>query len=263
MSVVEIMDEREKEELRQAKQLLENPSLASKLTALLGKSVEKGFDLLPGRWTARVNKITAFSLEKALRVALFSMKSQAPEKSSDRLHKWMAASAGGVGGAFGLPALMVELPLTTTIMLRAIADIARHQGEDLLAVEARLACLQVFALGGTSSADDHLNSGYFALRALLAKNLSEAAQFIAANGLSREGAPVIVRFISQIASRFGILISEKAAAQALPVVGGAGGALINALFMAHYQDMARGHFIVRRLERRYGVGCVRTIYADL
>lgn len=263
MSFVEIMDDGEKEELRQAKRLLEHPGLASKLTALLGTSVEKGFDLLPGQWSARVNKITAFSLKKALRIALFSMKGAAPEKSSDRLHKWMAASAGGLGGAFGLPALVVELPFTTTIMLRAIADIARHQGEDLFTIEARLACLQVFALGGTSSADDHLNTGYFALRALLARNLSEAAQFIAANGLSKEGAPVLVRFISQIAARFGILISEKAAAQALPVVGGTGGALINALFMTHYQNMARGHFIVRRLERRYGVACVRKIYDGL
>ena len=257
------MNDREKEELRQARRLLQSPSLASRLTAMLGTSVAKGFDLLPGRWAARVNNITAFSLEKALRVALFSMKGPAPEKSSHRLHNWMAASAGGLGGAFGLPALVLELPVTTTIMLRAIADIARRQGEDLSTVEARLACLQVFALGGTSSADDGLNTGYFALRTLLARNLSEAAKFIAANGLSKEGAPVLVRFISQIAARFGLLISEKAAAQALPVVGGAGGALINSLFMKHYQDMARGHFTVRRLERRYGVECVRTIYDEL
>jgi len=72
-----------------------------------------------------------------------------------------------------------------------------------------------------------------------------------------------VRFIGQIAARFGIIISEKAAAQALPVVGAAGGAAINTLFMKHYQDMARGHFIVRRLERRYGGGLIQAVYKDL
>ncbi len=42
-----------------------------------------------------------------------------------------AGVTGGVSGFFGLAALPVELPVTTTLMLRAIADIARHNGEDL------------------------------------------------------------------------------------------------------------------------------------
>ncbi|MEJ2040602.1 MAG: EcsC family protein [Desulfosarcinaceae bacterium] len=258
-----MLNDFEKEELRFAKQLLESPSLASKLTAMLGTSLEKGFDLLPDRWAAGAGKVAAYSLEKALRVALYSMKSPSRRRPADRLHKWMAASSGGLGGAFGLPALALELPVTTTIMLRAIADIARSQGEDIASAEAKLACLQVFALGGASVEDDGLNAGYFALRTLLAKNLSDAARFLAAKGLSGDSAPVLVRFIGQIAARFGIIISEKAAAQALPVVGAAGGAAINTLFMKHYQDMARGHFIVRRLERRYGGGLIQAVYKDL
>ena len=44
------------------------------------------------------------------------------------------------------------------------------------------------------------------------------------------------------------------------VVGAAGGALINTLFIDHFQDMARGHFVVRRLERVYGTDAVRAAY---
>ncbi|HRZ21620.1 MAG TPA: EcsC family protein, partial [Bacteroidales bacterium] len=59
---------------------------------------------------------------------------------------------------------------------------------------------------------------------------------------------------------FGIQITEKAAAQAIPAIGAAGGALINTIFMDHFQDMAKGHFIVRRLERKYGKEAIQDLY---
>jgi glycerate kinase len=101
------------------------------------------------------------------------------------------------------------------------------------------------------------------VRASLAKALSEAAQHIARKGLTEKGAPVLVRFITQISSRFGALVSEKVAAQAVPIVGAAGGAGINLLFLDHFQETARGHFVVRRLERRYGKERVRSAYLEI
>ncbi|MBW2614674.1 MAG: EcsC family protein, partial [Deltaproteobacteria bacterium] len=53
------------------------------------------------------------------------------------------------------------------------------------------------------------------------------------------------------------------AAQAVPIIGAAGGALINTIFIDHFQDMARGHFIVRRLERVYGTDEVQRQYEGL
>jgi hypothetical protein len=35
------------------------------------------------------------------------------------------------------------------------------------------------------------------------------------------------------------------------------------LFIDHFQDMARGHFIVRRLEREYGEEEIRKRYEQL
>jgi hypothetical protein len=145
-------------------------------------------------------------------------------------------------------------------MLRSIADIARNEGERIRLPEVRLACLEVFALGGRTRSDDAAEVGYFAVRAALARAVSEAAQYIAERGLVQEGAPVIVRFLTQVASRFGVAVSEKAVAQAVPILGAAGGAVINLLFIDHFQDMARGHFIVRRLERTYGAELVRAAY---
>jgi hypothetical protein len=53
------------------------------------------------------------------------------------------------------------------------------------------------------------------------------------------------------------------AAQALPVIGALGGAAVNYAFIQHFQEVARGHFTVRRLERVYGKNVVRTEYERL
>jgi hypothetical protein len=97
----------------------------------------------------------------------------------------------------------------------------------------------------------------------MAKAVSEATAHLAGMGLSQKGAPAIVRLIAQIASRFSIVVSEKAAAQAVPVVGAFGGAIINTLFIDHFQDMGKGHFMVRRLERLHGPEEVKRIYQEL
>ena len=162
-----------------------------------------------------------------------------------------------------MPALALELPISTTIMLRSIADIARSEGEDLNDPHVKIECIQVFALGGSSKNDDASETGYFAVRTALARTVSDAAQHIASKGLTRESAPVLLRLISRVSSRFGVVVSEKVAVQAIPLIGAAGGALINSLFINHFQDVARGHFIIRRLEKRYGENEVRKQYQQL
>jgi uncharacterized YccA/Bax inhibitor family protein len=121
----------------------------------------------------------------------------------------------------------------------------------------------VFAFGGKSQYDDGAETGYFPIRAALNKAVSDAVKFISKKGITKEGAPVLVRLIASIASRFGMVVSEKAAATAIPIVGAAGGAIINTIFIDHFQDMARGHFIVRRLERGYGKEMVKAEYDRL
>ena len=98
------------------------------------------------------------------------------------------------------------------------------------------------------------------MRGMLAKTVTEAARFIAERGVVKEGGPVLLRFITQVASRFGLVVTQKVAAQALPVIGALGGAAVNYAFMEHFQDVARGHFTVRRLERTYGKELVRSEY---
>lgn len=250
-------------ELRVARDLLENPGLAAKISNLVGTPLERGFAMLPRRWNAAVTEATRIAIEKALDLALRTLDHDPAQSPSNRLHKLTVATTGAAGGAFGLAALAIELPLSTTVILRSIADIARSEGENLHSPEARLQCVQVLALGGQTRSDDAAETGYFAARAALARAVSEAARHIAQHGASATGAPAIVQLITQVAARFSITVSQKVAAQAVPVVGAVGGALINTLFIDHFQDMARGHFIVRRLERRHGVDAVRRAYREV
>jgi len=74
---------------------------------------------------------------------------------------------------------------------------------------------------------------------------------------------VLVEFVSRLAARFGVSVSEKVAVEAVPILGAVGGATINVLFTDHFQRMARGHFTVRRLERTYGAAVVREAYEAL
>lgn len=250
------------EELEKARRLLENPSLAARITDMIGAPLERSLKMIPARWTSSIDKAVGLSLEKALSLAVLSLHRKTSEgvRNRSRFDRWAVIATGAGGGAMGLPGLMVELPISTAMMLRSIADIARSQGEDLDEIEARLSCLEVFALGGRSKADDASETGYFAVRSLLANSVTEAAKHLAQRGLSQKGAPVMVRFLSNISSRFGIVVSEKVAAMAVPAVGAAGGALVNGAFITHFQKIAEGHFTIRKLERIYGPQVVRDVY---
>jgi len=258
-----MLSESEQKELQLARHLLENPGLAARITNVIGMPLEKGIERLPKNWGAQIGKITRAALLKASGAAIFTLKDVPGKASSNKWHKLGAAATGGVSGFFGMAALAIELPVTTTIMLRSIAEIARSQGESISDHETKLACLEVFALGGNKRSDDATGSGYYAVRALLARSISEAAEFVVERGLAEKGAPVLVRLIAVISQRFGIQITEKAAAQAIPAIGAAGGALINTIFMDHFQDMAKGHFIVRKLERKYGKDHIEKLYGKL
>jgi len=62
------------------------------------------------------------------------------------------------------------------------------------------------------------------------------------------------------AAEAGYFASRAALAQAAPVIGAASGAALNLVFISHFQRMAQGHFIVRRLERAHGPALVRSLY---
>ncbi len=238
---------------------LERPSLAARMTAIVGQPLELGLKLMPRPWYKRVHRFAEVLMTKALNTAVSSLRHR-PEMAHDRFYHALAAASGAAGGYFGIFGLPAELAVSTTVMLRAIADIARSEGEDLDIVESRLACLEVFALGGRTEEDDAADTGYYGLRLALSLPITSATYHVYRHGVAADGAPVLVGLVSKISSRFGVALTQKAALHAIPLVGAASGAAINAAFVHHFQEVARNHFAVRRLERKYGAHVVRAAY---
>lgn len=282
-----VISEEDLAALRRAVQALERPGLAARLSAAAGTPIEMIGRSLPAPVMDAVARSTEAALRAAIRVALATLPKDSAVPSPSKLpvtqtevesrlrrligsgegkHKALAAVSGALGGAFGLATIAVELPVSTTLMLRSIAEIAREEGEDIGTPEGALACIQVFALGGgklASSAETGstlTESGYFAVRAALAKTMAEAAKYAGTIALADQSGPALMRFAAQVAARFGIVVSEKVAAQAVPIIGAVGGATVNTVFMNHFQATARAHFTIRRLERRYGAPAVRAAY---
>lgn len=222
--------------------------------------IEKSFALLPANWATVVEDATQKAIETALDAALLTVDHDQTGSSYDLLHKAAVAVAGGVGGAFGLISLPLELPVSTTIILRSIATIARSEGETIRDPEVKLQCLAVLAMGGSGKTENATEISYFAVRSALAGAVTDATMHLAQKGLAQQGAPALVRLITAVAAYFSVTVSEKLAVQSLPVLGGVGGAILNTIFMDHFQMMARGHFTVRSLERTYGEEMVKNAY---
>ncbi|MEI2431984.1 EcsC family protein [Lysobacter yananisis] len=259
-------------DLKRAVALLETPSITARMAALAGAPIEFGMSKLPKFAHERIHKIVHAALHRAASAALSTVGDAPSKGASTKTHKLAAAVSGAAGGFFGMAGLAVELPVTTVIMMRSVADIARSEGFSVSEPWVRAACVEVFAFGGNSKSDDAAESGYYASRGMLSeltkgatRELVHLAGHRGAHELTqayakKQTAAWMAKLIDTVATRFGIVITEKTAAQIVPVLGAATAATMNVLFTNHYQDMARGHFIVKRLELRYGAQAVERAY---
>ncbi|HWL81112.1 MAG TPA: EcsC family protein [Roseomonas sp.] len=236
-------------QLAEARRVLDEMSLAARLAGMAGTPVEALRARLPAAARGMVDAAVRKALSKALDTAMRSEPGRSlPGVSTEWLHRGLAAASGAAGGAFGLPGTLVELPVSTTLLLRQIGAEAAAAGEDPSQPETSAECLKVFALGGPNPGDDATETGYFATRLAL-------AQF-----LPNVGAALMPRFIAAIAARFTGPLMFKLSVQAAPVLGAAAGAAVNLAFLEHFRAIARAHFCVRRLEREYGADAVRAAY---
>ena len=246
--------------LAQAFQRLEQPSYAIRLSSALGSPITATLKLLPTRLSLRIHRAARQIVSHGLDLSIMHL-SQKKRLGNPRIQRALCIATGALGGFFGGPALLFEMPFSTTLILSSIAEIARQEGEDLSSLESRIACLSVFALGGCSAEDDDADIGYYGLRMALHSPVSEATKYLAAAGIrDASKAPALINLINLISRRLGVVISKRTLGMMVPMVGAAAGALCNRMFMDHFQDMARCHFAIRRLERKYSQSSVEAFY---
>jgi hypothetical protein len=262
--------------LAEAAQFLEHPSFLTRVARVVGKPAEALLAMLPGA----ANKLITAATHKAMLRGVEWVSTTIPRDAHSKPprhrlsglvathgHTAVSALSGAGGGFFGLAGLSVEIPVTTLVMLRSIASIAAASGADLSDPRTRLECLAVLSLG--TPADKEMQSTYLSARLGTSLAVREAAGFLAktsgqelSEAIAKGTAPMLVRLIDSVGTKFQIVVTEKVAAQMVPVVGAAMGALVNASFTDYFNRIARYHFGIVALERRHGQPLVDAEYLD-
>jgi hypothetical protein len=207
--------------------------LLMKAINFVGGQVEDTLRLLPKPVREQVDSAARAALRQSYDLAAQSRGGTLGRiAKGDRLHRIMATMSGAIGGAGGLPTALAELPVATTMIFRAVQGVAESHGEDPGSEETRLECLRVFGAGGPGSGDDGVDTAFLGAR------------------LSLSGA-ALNTLISRVAPRFAAVLSQKLAAQSVPILGAAAGAGTNYAFMDYYTEVAHVHFGLRALARTY------------
>lgn len=202
-----------------------------KLISLVGGTAENLLERLPDSVKDRLETVTRAALENAFDAAQAS-RGMVSDKA-DWLNTAVTAALGAAGGAGGLPTALAELPVTTTVLLRAIQGIAAEYGFDPADAATKADCIRVFASAGPMTNDDAADLGFLAARVTITGQTLKS-------------------LIGKVAPRLSAAFAQKLAAQAIPLVGAVAGAGVNYVFTSYYQEMARVHFGLRRLAETTG-----------
>lgn len=203
-----------------------------------GGSIEGHMDRLPAGFRTRVEKITADALERALTVA--QQGRNAPD-FGPRAAPALAALTGAVGGAGGIATALAELPVTVTVILHSILRAAEAEGFDTNLPEVRAEALRVLSSGGPLADDDGVNTSFLGARMTLT-------------------GPAMHKLLAKVVPGFAGALSQKLAAQAIPVLGAVTGAALNTTFLTYYRELAHIRFALLRLSLIHGAEPVRKAF---
>jgi hypothetical protein len=193
---------------------------------LIGGSADSLLERLPEGIRQNLEAATVAALNQAMRAAHTS-RGLVPDQKS-WLNQVVVTAMGAAGGAGGLPTALAELPVTTTLLLRVIQGVAVEHGFDPEAESVQFDCVQVFAAAGPLSGDDGADLGFLSARIALSGKAMQAV-------------------IAKIAPKLAVILGQKLAAQAVPILGAAAGAATNYAYTSYYEDVAHVHFGLRKL----------------
>jgi len=232
------MTAEERDELAAAVRVLTKGSgvlsrLREMTTGLTARIGTRGLKMVPGLQET-LSEVAEAALGRAFDIAILGLPA-GTGRANGRLGAMIVGVSGAIGGFTGLAGFVPDAFVTTLSIMRSVAQIAQAEGEDLSVPASRQACLRVFAtsLEAGASGEGSPDVSYFITRSAL-------------QGHS------VVMLLSEVASRYGVTLSQKLTLQAVPLVGAASGVGLNLAYLAHYRAVACAIFVIRRLQRKYG-----------
>ena len=140
----------------------------------------------------------------------------------------VTTAMGAAGGLGGVSTALMELPATTTMLLRSIQGAAAREGFDPAEEGVKFDCIRVLSAAGPLSHDDGADTGFFSVRLTLT-------------------GPTMQRLIAAVAPKLSVVLGQKLAAQSVPILGALAGGGTNYVYTRYYQQIAHVHFGLRRL----------------
>ena len=204
----------------------------------LGGSLEGQLALLPKGLRKQLEAVTVSALSRAMDVAAYA--GRAPD-FGPRGPMAVAIASGAAGGVGGLATSLAELPVTITIILHSIRQVAVAHGFDPDTPAIRAECLAVFGAGSPIGGDDGVNTSFLGAR-------------LAVTG------PAVQALIAKIAPRLAAALGPKLVAQSVPLLGALAGAGLNAAYISYYREIAEIRFGLLRLAERHGVDTVMVAF---
>ncbi|WP_313136902.1 EcsC family protein [Paracoccus jeotgali] len=217
---------------RLARRYVEARGVGMEILDRIGGGGEQLVQKLPSYLRKPIESAVAGAMRRTFKLA--SASRGAVRDRGDWFNRLGTTAVGAVGGAAGLTGALIELPLTVTILLRAILEIAEEHGLDTNSDEIQTEALRIFASGGPLTDDDGTDTAFVAAR-------------LAVGGRALQ--TLISGFAPQVASR----MLAKVGAQSVPVLGAVAGASINYTFARYYQELARVQFGMIRLAHETGL----------
>lgn len=197
-----------------------------RLLNAVGGRAESLLDRLPRELRSGLGAATERALTLSMRAANGS-RTALPDQPG-WVDTALTTALGAAGGFGGLPAALVELPATTTMLLRSIQGVAAQQGFDPAAGNVQFDCIRVFAAAGPLAEDDGADTGFLTLRLTLTGSAMQ-------------------KLIASVSPRLATALGQKLAAQSVPLLGAVAGAGTNYVYTRYYQEMAHVQFGLRRL----------------
>lgn len=197
-----------------------------KMLNALGGQAEGLLEQLPGNVRDGLTGAT----ERALRLSVQA--AQGSRRAVPDQNEWVntavTTAMGAAGGFGGLPGALIELPATTTMLLRAIQGVAAETGFDPATESVQFDCVRVFSAAGPLDFDDGADLGFLSVRMTLTGGAMQ-------------------KLIATVAPKLATALGQKLAAQTVPVLGAVAGAGTNYVYTRYYQQIAHVHFGLRRL----------------
>lgn len=208
------------------------------------------------RWTAQRLTDQRDVLASAQVASLAELRANATLETCDGLaqsvERWalgLSAGEGALTGAAGAWGMALDIPAAITLAYRSIYKIGVCYGNDPAELDQGIVH-GVLAASGANTMQEKIAAlaTLSAIRgALQQQSWTMLANKAAEHAFSREGAIIAVR---SLARQLGINLTKRKALQAIPVIGAAVGASVNAWYMRDVTTAARRTFQVRWLRER-------------